>query len=86
MPWLVTSYVRGPSLADAVDAAGPLPLPRCSPCAAGLAEGLAAVHEAGVIHRDLKPSNVLLAADGPRLIDFGISQAADFSQVTLAGR
>jgi serine/threonine protein kinase len=85
MPWLVTSYVRGPSLADAVEEHGPLPLSSVLTLAAGLAEGLAAVHEAGVIHRDLKPSNVLLAADGPRLIDFGISQAADFSQVTLAG-
>ena len=85
LPWLVTSYVRGPSLADAVEQHGPLPLPSVLTLAAGLAEGLAAVHEAGVIHRDLKPSNVLLAPDGPRLIDFGISQAADFSQVTLAG-
>jgi serine/threonine protein kinase len=85
IPWLVTSYVRGPSLADAVEEHGPLPLSSVLTLAAGLAEGLAAVHEAGVIHRDLKPSNVLLAADGPRLIDFGISQAADFSQVTVAG-
>jgi serine/threonine protein kinase len=85
MPWLVTSFVRGPSLADAVEQHGPLPLSSVLTLAAGLAEGLAAVHEAGVIHRDLKPSNVLLAADGPRLIDFGISQAADFSQMTLTG-
>jgi serine/threonine protein kinase len=85
LPWLVTSYVRGPSLADAVEQHGPLPLSSVLTLAAGLAEGLAAVHEAGVIHRDLKPSNVLLAPDGPRLIDFGISQAADFSQVTVAG-
>src|ERR1700722_11336266 len=84
-PWLVTSYVRGPSLADAVEQHGPLPLSSVLTLAAGLAEGLAAVHDAGVIHRDLKPSNVLLAPDGPRLIDFGISQAADFVQVTLTG-
>jgi serine/threonine protein kinase len=85
LPWLVTSYVSGPSLADAVDGHGPLPLSSVLALAAGLAEGLGAVHEAGVIHRDLKPSNVLLAQDGPRLIDFGISQAADFSHMTLAG-
>src|SRR5581483_1011501 len=49
---------------------------------AGLAEGLCAIHKAGVVHRDLKPSNVLLAEDGPRVIDFGISQAAEVSVAT----
>jgi hypothetical protein len=82
MPWLVTGYVNGPSLAEAVQRHGPLPLSSLLTLAAGLAEGLAAVHAAGVIHRDLKPANVLLAEDGPRLIDFGIAQAADFAQVT----
>lgn len=82
IPWLVTDYVPGPSLGDAVAKYGPLPLPTVLTLAARLAEGLSAVHAAGVIHRDLKPANVLLAEDGPRLIDFGISQAADFAQVT----
>jgi len=82
MPWLVTDYVHGPSLGDAIAKYGPLPLPSLLILAARLAEGLGAVHAAGVIHRDLKPGNVLLAEDGPRLIDFGISQAADFVQVT----
>jgi serine/threonine protein kinase len=85
LPWLVTSYIDGPSLADAVEEHGPLPVSSVLALGAGLAEGLGAVHEAGVIHRDLKPSNVLLARDGPRLIDFGISQAGDFSHVTLTG-
>ena len=52
---------------------------------AGLAEGLAAIHAAGVIHRDLKPSNVLLAADGPRIIDFGISRPMDAGDLTSTG-
>ena len=82
VPWLVTDYVHGPSLGDAVAKHGPLPLPALLNLAARLAEGLGAVHAAGVIHRDLKPANVLLAEDGPRLIDFGISQAADFAQIT----
>ena len=82
VPWLVTDYVPGPSLGDAVARHGALPSPAVLALAARLAEGLAAVHAAGVIHRDLKPANVLLAEDGPRLIDFGISQAADFAQVT----
>ena len=53
--------------------------------AAGLAEGLSAIHAAGVVHRDLKPANVLLAEDGPRVIDFGISRAVEASALTSTG-
>jgi hypothetical protein len=84
-PWLVTAYVAGPSLADAVNYFGPLPVPSVLTLAAGLAEGLGAVHAAGVVHRDLKPSNVLLAADGPRIIDFGISRAAGSTWLSVTG-
>jgi Protein kinase domain len=83
-PWLVTAYVPGPSLADAVDGQGPLPLTSVLTLAAGLAEGLGAIHDEGMVHRDLKPSNVLLASDGPRIIDFGISRAADATALTRA--
>ncbi len=76
IPWLVTAYVPGTSLSEAVEQQGPLPPQSVLALAAGLAEGLSAIHAAGVIHRDLKPSNVLLAQDGPRIIDFGISSAA----------
>jgi eukaryotic-like serine/threonine-protein kinase len=51
----------------------------------GLTEGIAAIHAAGIVHRDLKPSNVLLASDGPRIIDFGISRAAEESSLTQSG-
>jgi eukaryotic-like serine/threonine-protein kinase len=84
-PWLATAYVAGPSLAQAVAAHGPLPAATVLAMAAGLAEGLAEVHAAGIVHRDLKPSNVLLAEDGPRVIDFGISQAAEASALTHTG-
>ena len=84
-PWLVTAYVDGPSLADAVARHGPVPATSLLPLAAGLAEGLGAIHAAGVVHRDLKPSNVLLASDGPRIIDFGISRVADATEVTHTG-
>ncbi len=67
----------GPSLECAVTRRGHLSLPDVLALAARLAEGLGAIHAAGIVHRDLKPSNVLLARDGPRVIDFGISQAAD---------
>ena len=75
----------GHSLTEAVEEHGPLPVPSVLALAAGLAEGLGAVHAAGVVHRALKPSNVLLAEDGPRVIDFGISQAADGTQMTGTG-
>jgi len=85
MPWLATSYIAGPSLADAVAARGPLPEPVVLRLAAGLAEGLSVIHAAGVVHRDLKPSNVLLADDGPRLIDFGISRSMEAAALTQTG-
>jgi serine/threonine protein kinase len=85
IPWLATAYVEGPSLADAVGEFGPLPLPSVLALAKGLAEGLGAIHAAGVVHRDLKPANVLLAQDGPRVIDFGISRAVEASALTSTG-
>src|SRR5262249_16753052 len=85
VPWLATAYVPGPSLADAVDDQGPLPGDSVMTLAARRAEGLEAIHAAGLVHRDLKPSNVLLAEDGPRVIDFGISRAVEASVLTQAG-
>ena len=85
VPWLATSYIAGPSLADAVATRGPMPESMVLRLAAGLAEGLSAIHAAGVVHRDLKPSNVLLADDGPRLIDFGISRSMETSALTQTG-
>ena len=85
VPWLATAYVRGPSLADAVSEHGPLPAASVLALARGLAEGLGAIHAAGVVHRDLKPANVLLAEDGPRVIDFGISRAVEASVLTHTG-
>jgi serine/threonine protein kinase len=84
-PWLVTAYVAGPSLSEAVRDQGPLPADSVLALAAGLAESLAAIHDAGVVHRDLKPANVLLAEDGPRVIDFGISRGAEATSMTHAG-
>src|SRR6266536_3530690 len=85
VPWLATAYVRGPSLADAVSEHGPLPAASVLVLARGLAEGLSAIHAAGVGHRDLKPANVLLAEDGPRLSDFGISRAVEARALTHNG-
>ncbi|MFE5211541.1 protein kinase [Streptomyces sp. NPDC056600] len=84
-PWLATAYVPGPTLAAAVAEHGPLPVATVLLLTAGVAEALQVVHGAGIVHRDLKPSNVLLAGDGPRVIDFGIARAADSTALTGSG-
>ncbi|MCS7481277.1 serine/threonine-protein kinase [Umezawaea endophytica] len=84
-PWMATEYVVGPNLQQAVETHGPLPEQSVRRLAAGLAEALVAIHGAGLVHRDLKPSNVLLATDGPRVIDFGIARALEHSALTEAG-
>jgi serine/threonine protein kinase len=84
-PWMVTAYIHGPSLQEAVAEGGPFSLERARGLGAGLAEGLAAIHACGLVHRDLKPSNVILADDGPRIIDFGIARATEASPMTTTG-
>jgi serine/threonine protein kinase len=84
-PWLVTGYIGGPSLQQAVAGQGPLPAATVLSLAAGLAEALVSIHDANLVHRDLKPSNVLLAEDGPRVIDFGIARAVETSPLTKTG-
>ncbi len=84
-PWLATAFVPGPSLAVAVARHGTFSADGVWRLAAGLAEALKAIHAAGITHRDLKPGNVLLASDGPRVIDFGISRAEDELDLTQTG-
>jgi outer membrane protein assembly factor BamB len=84
-PWLATAYVAGPTLQEAVAETGPLPEDAVLKLAAGLAEALQVIHAGGLVHRDLKPGNVLLADDGPRVIDFGIARALDGTEMTAAG-
>jgi serine/threonine protein kinase len=83
VPWLATAYVPAPSLQQLVRGAGPLPVPAVRWLAAGCAEALESIHDAGLVHRDLKPSNVLVALDGPRVIDFGVARAAERIQLTV---
>ncbi|MFJ3804974.1 PQQ-binding-like beta-propeller repeat protein [Streptomyces sp. NPDC090073] len=84
-PWMATEFVPGPNLRDAVLDHGALPEPAVRVLAAALAEALAAIHAKGLIHRDLKPSNILLAPDGPRVIDFGIVRALEATALTRTG-
>src|SRR5215469_16874196 len=77
LPWLATAYVPAPSLARLVAVCGPLPVTSVRWLAAGCAEALDSIHGVGLVHRDLKPSNVLIAPDGPRVIDFGVARVAE---------
>ncbi|MFJ6759487.1 bifunctional serine/threonine-protein kinase/ABC transporter substrate-binding protein [Streptomyces sp. NPDC091273] len=81
-PWLATPFVPGPALSEAVGGYGPLPVRAVRTLGARLAEALAQVHAAGLVHRDVKPGNILLAPDGPRLIDFGIARAEGAATLT----
>src|SRR5215475_15687448 len=83
VPWLATAYVPAPTLARLVETCGPLPVPVVRWLAAGCAEALESIHDAGLIHRDLKPSNVLVSPDGPRVIDFGLARVTERIQLTL---
>jgi len=84
-PYLVTEYVDGPSLAQAVSDGGAFAFEAVVGFASGLAQALQSIHAVGVIHRDLKPSNILLGATGPRIIDFGIARAMEATSLTQTG-
>ncbi|WP_051095329.1 serine/threonine-protein kinase [Streptomyces sp. LaPpAH-108] len=85
-PWIVMELVRGRSLADALEAEGPLPPDRVARIGAEVLAALRAAHIAGVLHRDVKPANVLLAEDGRVVLtDFGIATLEGSSAITMTG-
>ncbi|MEV5603164.1 protein kinase [Streptomyces sp. NPDC052299] len=84
-PWLATAYIPGPTLSALVEAEGPMDEPRLRQLGAALAEALAAIHRCGLVHRDLKPGNIIMAADGPRVLDFGIARALESTRLTATG-
>ncbi|MER7841457.1 serine/threonine-protein kinase [Streptomyces sp. NPDC096040] len=85
-PWMATLFIPGPTLAEQVKRNGPMSPAQLRRLMAGLAEALRDIHRVGVVHRDLKPSNVLLAEDGPKVIDFGISRPKDSELRTETGK
>ncbi|MET9342517.1 protein kinase [Nonomuraea sp. NPDC003804] len=84
-PYLVMEHIEGDNLLDRVRRSGPLRGADLVEVAQGVAAALAIVHAAGVIHRDLKPANILMGAEGPVLIDFGIAQVIDATRLTMTG-
>ncbi|WP_433421630.1 serine/threonine-protein kinase [Microtetraspora malaysiensis] len=84
-PYLVMEHIGGETLLDAVRRRGSLPEAESISLAHGLATALAITHAAGVVHRDLKPANVVMGAEGPVLIDFGIAQVLDATRLTMTG-
>jgi serine/threonine protein kinase len=84
-PWMVTAYIAGPSLQAVVTESGPLAAANVARLGAALTEGLSAIHGCGLVHRDLKPANIIMADDGPRIIDFGIAQAVGATSLTTPG-
>ncbi|MEE2036350.1 serine/threonine-protein kinase [Nocardiopsis sp. CT-R113] len=85
LPWLASEYVPGLTLDAHVRARGALTGPHLTAFACGVAEALGAVHAEGVVHRDLKPGNVILAPDGPKVLDFGIARAVEETALTRTG-
>ena len=84
-PFLVTEFVEGPTLHDAVERNGPLEGDNLYALALALAEAISQVADAGVIHRDLKPANLILTERAPVLVDFGIASAAGLERLTSTG-
>ncbi|MFF1507479.1 serine/threonine-protein kinase [Streptomyces sp. NPDC058326] len=84
-PWLATAYIPGPTLSALVTAEGPMGEERLRSLGAALAEALEAIHACGLVHRDLKPGNIVMAPDGPRVLDFGIARAVESTRLTATG-
>jgi len=84
-PWLATAYIPGPTLAQLLAPQGPMPEDRLRQLGLALAEALQAIHRCGLVHRDLKPGNIIMADDGPRVVDFGIARAIEGARLTRTG-
>jgi serine/threonine protein kinase len=85
-PWLAMEYVCGPTLHELVRQVGPLPARDILKVAAGVAQGLQAVHATATVHRDLKPGNIMVDETGPKIIDFGIAKSVAATKAVTTHR
>jgi serine/threonine-protein kinase len=85
-PYIVMECVAGPTLADELEAHGPLPANRTVGLGVQVCAGLEHAHAAGLVHRDIKPGNLLIAeGDTVKIADFGIARAAETTRLTEMG-
>ncbi|MFF5776932.1 protein kinase [Streptomyces virginiae] len=85
-PWIVMELVRGLSLADVLEAEGPMTPQRAAHIGEQVLAALRSAHDCGVLHRDVKPGNVLIANDGRVVLgDFGIATLEGSSSITMTG-
>ncbi|MFI9115362.1 serine/threonine protein kinase [Streptomyces venezuelae] len=84
-PWMATAYIAGPTLSELLAEQGPMGEAALRALGAALAEALQAIHACGLVHRDLKPGIIIMADDGPRVLDFGIARALESTRLTHTG-
>jgi serine/threonine-protein kinase len=85
--YLAVAYVEGATLESVLTERGPLPADAAARLAAGIAEGLDALHEAGIVHRDIKSSNIIIDLEGtPMLTDFGLAKGRAYTVLTRPGQ
>jgi serine/threonine-protein kinase len=76
--YIVMEYIRGEDLRQRLRRTPVLPVEDVATLIGGIAAGVQAAHDAGVLHRDLKPENILLPENGagPKVLDFGVAKLA----------
>lgn len=84
--FLAVAYVHGPTLGERIVREGTLSVEELVILTAGVASGLQALHDAGIVHRDIKSSNVLLDGETPLLTDFGLAKGAGYTVLTRPGQ
>jgi serine/threonine-protein kinase len=86
LPYLVQRLIPGGSLADRIAVRGRLELPYAVALLSAAADGIDALHAAGLVHRDIKPANILLEGDTPYVSDFGLAKDSQASNLTRPGQ